>query len=221
MTGGQWAEAHGEAWQQFLSQKLKPCACTHPRVSNSHRAKALKQDDGEGIAPAEPAACLVCFAPIAQEVRRPAPRPGPLAHAARLLAARCLPRRGCITRTPPPRSNLAQPARPTRSQPRTNGRAVPSRACEFPRFAHAARFPLLAARCLPSLGRVDAAASLARGPALIPCTAGALPPPHQRACRAVEPPPPRLGVPERVSSRGLIPGACSLLLALCLPPLAP
>ena len=123
MTGDQWAKKHGKAWQQFLGKMLQPCACTNPRVSNSHRAKALKEDDGDGVLPGEPAACLVCFAPIAQEVRAPAPRPGPLAHAARLLAARCLPRRGCIPRTPPP-------------------------------------------------------------PALIPCTASALPPPHQRACRA-------------------------------------
>ena len=101
MTGDQWAKTHGEAWQQFLGKMLKRCACTNPRVSNSHRAKALKEDDGDGVLPGEPAACLVCFAPIDKEERAPAPRPGPLAHAARLLAARCLPRRGCIPRTPP------------------------------------------------------------------------------------------------------------------------
>ena len=130
MTGDQWAKKHGKAWQQFLGKMLQPCACTNPRVSNSHRAKALKEDDGDGVLPGEPAACLVCFAPIAQEVRAPAPRPGPLAHAARLLAARCLPRRGCIPRTPPRRRSY--PARPARSHPRTNGHAVRSRACEFP-----------------------------------------------------------------------------------------
>ena len=33
-------------------------------------AKTLKEDEGKGIAPGEPAACLMCFAPIDYEVRR-------------------------------------------------------------------------------------------------------------------------------------------------------
>ena len=83
MAGGEWAEAHGNAWQNFLEEKLKKCECANPRVSHSHRAKALKEDDGEGVAPGAPAACLVCFAPIDREVR---PSPRPAARAGRLLA---------------------------------------------------------------------------------------------------------------------------------------
>ena len=70
LTGGEWAAAHGDAWQAFLQEKLKKCECTIPTVSHSKRAKALKEDDGDGIAPGEPAACLMCFAPIEKEVRR-------------------------------------------------------------------------------------------------------------------------------------------------------
>ena len=70
LTGDEWAKRHGDEWQTFLQQKLKKCECAHPIVSNSNRAKCLKDDDGDGIAPAEPAACLMCFAPIDQEVRR-------------------------------------------------------------------------------------------------------------------------------------------------------
>ena len=84
MTGGEWASAHGDAWQKFLKEKLKKCQCDHPRVSHSHRANALKEDDGEGVAPGEPAGCLVCFAPI-DRVVRPSPPPG-AARAGRLLA---------------------------------------------------------------------------------------------------------------------------------------
>ena len=70
LTGGEWAAAHGDAWQRFLQEKLKECECTIPTVSHSQRAKALKEDDGDGIAPGEPAGCLKCFAPVEQEVRR-------------------------------------------------------------------------------------------------------------------------------------------------------
>ena len=83
MAGDEWAAAHGNAWQKFLKEKLKKCECENPRVSHSHRAKALKEDEGEGVAPGAPAACLVCFAPINQEVR---PSPRPAARAGRLLA---------------------------------------------------------------------------------------------------------------------------------------
>ena len=83
MTGHEWATAHGNAWQKFLEEKLKKCECDNPRVSHSHRAKALKEDEGEGVAPGQPAGCLVCFAPIDREVR---PSPRPAARAGRLLA---------------------------------------------------------------------------------------------------------------------------------------
>ena len=86
MTGDEWAEAHGNAWQKFLEEKLKKCECDNPRVSHSHRAKALKEDEGEGIAPGEPAGCLVCFAPIDRVVRPSPPPCPPLAQAACLLA---------------------------------------------------------------------------------------------------------------------------------------
>ena len=33
MTGDQWAEAHGAAWQKFLEEKLKRCECKNPRTS--------------------------------------------------------------------------------------------------------------------------------------------------------------------------------------------
>ena len=58
ITGHEWAAAHGDAWQKFLEEKLKKCQCDNPRVSHSHRAKALKEDEGEGIAPGEPAGGL-------------------------------------------------------------------------------------------------------------------------------------------------------------------
>ena len=83
MAGDEWAAAHGNAWQKFLKEKLKKCECENPRVSHSHRARALKEDEGEGVAPGAPAACLVCFAPIDREVR---PSPRPAARAGRLLA---------------------------------------------------------------------------------------------------------------------------------------
>ena len=35
MTGGDWADAHGEAWQKFLQDKLKRCECSNPRPSMS------------------------------------------------------------------------------------------------------------------------------------------------------------------------------------------
>ena len=82
MTGAAWAAAHGNAWQKFLEEKLKKCECDNPRVSHSHRAKALKEDEGEGIAPGEPAGCLVCFAPIDRVVRPSPPPCPPLAQAA-------------------------------------------------------------------------------------------------------------------------------------------
>ena len=68
LTGGQWAESHGAAWQTFLAEKLVVCECKHPRQSKSNRRKALKADEGEGIAAGLPAACLLCFAPIDREV---------------------------------------------------------------------------------------------------------------------------------------------------------
>ena len=34
MAGGEWAEAHGNAWQNFLEEKLKKCECANPRVSH-------------------------------------------------------------------------------------------------------------------------------------------------------------------------------------------
>ena len=86
MTGAAWAAAHGNAWQKFLEEKLKKCECDNPRVSHSHRAKALKEDEGEGIAPGQPAGCLVCFAPIDRVVRPSPPPCPPLAQAACLLA---------------------------------------------------------------------------------------------------------------------------------------
>jgi hypothetical protein len=85
MAGHEWAAAHGSAWQKLMDEKLKTCECTNPRVSQSHRAKALKTDDGEGVAPGEPAACLVCFAPIDKAVR---PSPPPAARAYACLLAR-------------------------------------------------------------------------------------------------------------------------------------
>ena len=51
MTGDQWAKSHCAAWQTFLEQKLRRCECKHPRTSKSNRRVALKQDEGEGIAP--------------------------------------------------------------------------------------------------------------------------------------------------------------------------
>ena len=86
MTGHEWAAAHGNAWKKFLEEKLKKCECDNPRVSHSHRAKALKEDEGEGVAPAQPAGCLVCFAPIDRVVRPSPPPCPPLAQAACLLA---------------------------------------------------------------------------------------------------------------------------------------
>ena len=85
MTGHEWAAAHGNAWQKLLKEKLKKCECENPRVSHSHRANALmkEEDEKEGVAPAEPAGCLVCFAPIDRVVR---PSPPPAARAGRLLA---------------------------------------------------------------------------------------------------------------------------------------
>ena len=82
MTGHEWAATHGNAWKKFLEEKLKKCECDNPRVSHSHRAKALKEDEGEGIAPGEPAGCLVCFAPIDRVVRPSPPPCPPLAQAA-------------------------------------------------------------------------------------------------------------------------------------------
>ena len=82
MEGNEWVAAHGNAWQKFLKEKLKKCECENPRVSHSHRAKALKEDEGEGIAPGEPAGCLVCFAPIDRVVRPSPPPCPPLAQAA-------------------------------------------------------------------------------------------------------------------------------------------
>ena len=74
MIGGQWADAHGAAWQKFLAEKLKRCECEHPRTSQSNRRKALKEDDGEGVAAGIPAECILCFAPasapVDREVRR-------------------------------------------------------------------------------------------------------------------------------------------------------
>ena len=110
MTGDQWAEAHGAAWQQFLQEKLKKCECTNPRTSLSNRKMALKEDDGEGIMPGEPAACLLCFAPVDLEVRRLPREWGlPLAcslPAASPLHAPVLPygvrRRSCSGRAPDP-----------------------------------------------------------------------------------------------------------------------
>ena len=65
MTGDDWADAHGEAWQKFLQDKLKRCECSDPRPSMSQRRKALKKEEDEGIAPGKPArACLLCFAPM-------------------------------------------------------------------------------------------------------------------------------------------------------------
>ena len=68
MAGDQWAESHGAAWQTFLAEKLVVCECKHPRQSKSNRRKALKADEGEGIAAGLPAACLLCFAPIDRQV---------------------------------------------------------------------------------------------------------------------------------------------------------
>ena len=71
MTGDDWADAHGEAWQKFLQDKLKRCECKNPRPSMSRRSKALmhtQKEEDEGIAPGIPAACLLCFAPIDKEV---------------------------------------------------------------------------------------------------------------------------------------------------------
>ena len=81
MDGGEWAEKHGGAWQQFLTDHLKGCECENPRVSCSNRRNALEDTDKRthekgkdaDIAQAEPAACLVCFAPIEREVLHAGP----------------------------------------------------------------------------------------------------------------------------------------------------
>ena len=73
LTGDEWAERHGGEWQTFLKDKLKKCECANPRVSHSNRAKSLSlkaHEERDGIAQGEPAACLMCFAPIETEVRR-------------------------------------------------------------------------------------------------------------------------------------------------------
>ena len=76
MAGDQWAESHGAAWQTFLAEKLVVCECTHPRQSKSNRRRALKADEGEGIAAGLPAACLLCFAPIDRQVCHALPAVG-------------------------------------------------------------------------------------------------------------------------------------------------
>ena len=116
MTGDQWAAAHGAAWQQFLQEKLKKCECTNPRTSRSNRRLALKEDDGVGIMPGEPAACLLCFAPVDKEVRpptQPYARPAGLARdAARaVLAATGRPTRAAV-------ATAAGRRRPSRRQRR-------------------------------------------------------------------------------------------------------
>ena len=103
MTGGQWAESHGAAWQTFLEQKLIKCECVHPRTSRSNRRKALKDDEGAGIAAGQPAECLLCFTPLAEPVLlppSPRPSPSPRGHRGEPRTAQ---RRGQLEHSPGPR----------------------------------------------------------------------------------------------------------------------